>query len=560
MAGIAAALFVAVLGNLGGIVELARSVGSVLGGGRFGFFSATDSFWDYSRMIPVLENMKPSVLRFWLPNSTFPDMAYHITEFPFFTFLFADLHAHLMSLPFTLLVLGLVLSLVLEVKHGVGRGVWPLLLALSLALGSLAAINTWDYPSYVVLTVGPIALAVLLRGGRPSVRTGLFLTLAAGIVLLSYLAFLPFHLNNDTSGVSIEASKWATPIYSYLGMFGLFLVIIVVCIARLWRPAFVALIREPWLAGVELVGLMALVWLAGAGYWTAVLVGALLLAAVALLAHVLTQLDERSTYHAFILGMLCMALLISAGVEFIRMKPDIGRMNTLFKLYLEVWVLLSVASACALWWLLARARRPRNVRAWLWQASWIGLVILLMGFSLTYTVGATRARIRDRFDLLPMTLDGTAYMEKATYHQNNHTLQLRWDLDAIEWLRDNVQGSPVVLEGRTTQYQWGSRISIYTGLPTVLGWEWHQAQQRPKGTYAVDGRKAIVESIYNTTSPDTALKLLASYGVQYIVVGELERAVYDSRGLAKFDTMVDTALELAYENPGVRIYKVVSAS
>jgi uncharacterized membrane protein len=251
-----------------------------------------------------------------------------------------------------------------------------------------------------------------------------------------------------------------------------------------------------------------------------------------------------------------MALLISAGVEFIRMKPDIGRMNTLFKLYLEAWVLLGVASACALWWLLARTRRPRNLRTWVW----LGLVVLLIGVSLTYTVGATRARIRDRFDLLPMTLDGTAYMQEATYYQNDRQLRLKWDMEAIEWLRANVQGSPVVLEGRTTQYQWGSRISIYTGLPTVLGWEWHQAQQRPKGTYVVDGRKAIVESIYSTTSSDTALGLLKSYDVQYIVVGELERAVYDPGGIAKFDRMLGSELDLAYENEGVRIYRVVPAS
>ena len=147
--------------------------------------------------------------------------------------------------------------------------------------------------------------------------------------------------------------------------------------------------------------------------------------------------------------------------------------------------------------------------------------------------------------------------EEAVFRQEGHPIDLKWDMAAIEWMERNIQGSPVILEGRTTQYQWGNRVSIYTGLPSILGWEWHQMQQRPESIYAITGRKSIVDSIYNTTSRSRASDLLKSYSVKYIVVGELERVRYAENGLAKFDEMVGKGLELAYENEQVKIYRVL---
>jgi YYY domain-containing protein len=553
-AGITAAAFVAVLGNLDGIVQVLQGAWEVWGLDRS--FPEFD-FWRSSRMIPVLENADPSILRFWLPPTPgSPDMGYHITEFPFFTFLFADLHAHLLVIPFTLLALGLLFALLLELRLNGGRRLLLLIAALALTLGALASLNIWDYPPYIVLAIITVACGAWLRGGSLLYRIGVFAAVSAGVVLLSFLAFLPFHLHNETGEVGIEASKWATPIYSYLGMFGLFLVIIGVFLGRRWRTVRKTL-SSKYISLATLPVLLGLIWLAGAGYWTAVLIGVMLIPTVLLLFGLLERKEEGAAYAIFPLLLLCMAFLISGGVEFVRMKPDIGRMNTLFKLYLEVWVFLAVVAACALWYLLSRIRRPRSLGSWLGQSAWIGLVVLLIGCSLIYTIGGTRDRLRDRFNLLPLTLDGTAYMEGAVFSQDGHPIDLKWDLAAIEWLERNVQGSPVILEGRTTQYQWGNRVSIYTGLPSILGWEWHQMQQRPEGIYAITGRKSIVDSIYNTTNRSRASDLLKSYSVKYIVVGELERIRYDEKGLDKFDDMLGREMEIAYENEGVKIYRVL---
>jgi YYY domain-containing protein len=556
-AGLAAAAFVAVLGNLDGIVQLLQGAWETLAMHRS--FPAFD-FWRSSRMIPDLDSLSPSLFRFWIPSSAASpnEVGPHITEFPFFTFLFADLHAHLMAMPFALLALGLLLALLLELRDGRPRRLLLLVVAVGLTLGVLAPINTWDYPPYIVLTVAVVACGAWLREGRPITRWGAFLVAGGGAVLLSFLAFLPFHLQNETPGVGIEASKWATPVYSYLGMFGLFVFVTGIFLANRRRSLRRALSGSRALPLAVLIAILAVVWLAVAGYWTAVLVGALLVPAALLLFN---ALKRRGEGHAvFPLLLLCMALLVSGGVEFVHMKPDIGRMNTLFKLYLEAWLFFAVASACALWYLLSHIKRPAGLGGRLRRGLWLGLVALLIGSSLIYTVLGTRSRIGDRFNILPLTLDGTAYMEEATYWQRGTPIELKWDLEAIEWLEGNVEGSPVVLEGHVPQqYEWGSRISIYTGLPTILGWHWHQVQQRPEYAYAVDGRQAIVKEIYSTTSHSRALNLLEAYGVEYIVVGELERVLYPEEGLAKFEAMVGKELELAYENEQTKIYRIIRA-
>ena len=119
-------------------------------------------------------------------------------------------------------------------------------------------------------------------------------------------------------------------------------------------------------------------------------------------------------------------------------------------------------------------------------------------------------------------------------------MKLADDKDAILWMLRNVDGSPVILEGTTPGYRWGSRYSIYTGLPAVQGWDWHQKQQRSVVPgVEIDRRLANVREIYDTGDLARAQKLLDYYGVSYIVVGPLEQAYYNSKGLAKFEKMVE---------------------
>ncbi len=263
----------------------------------------------------------------------------------------------------------------------------------------------------------------------------------------------------------------------------------------------------------------------------------------------------------FGLLLLALAFAITMGVEVIRLKDDIGRMNTVFKFYMQAWTLLGVA--CAYGFALWADRASSWKIGWRWLA-WATTGVLVAG-AVLYPITAAPAKIRDRFsaEASPRGLDGMAYMDQAEYSDNGRQFRLADDKAAMQWMLENVPGSPVILEANTPGYRWGNRFSIYTGLPAVIGWDWHQRQQRSVVPGAmIDRRLADVQEIYNTPDLNRAQRLLNHYGVSYIVVGELERAYYAPEGLAKFDAMAEQGyLERVYPeapsvNAPVQIYAV----
>jgi uncharacterized membrane protein len=229
-------------------------------------------------------------------------------------------------------------------------------------------------------------------------------------------------------------------------------------------------------------------------------------------------------------------------------------MNTVFKFYLQAWVMFSISAAVALGWLARRSARDQLLH--LVRPAWIAVLAILVLAAVAYPLLASKGKIGLRFTDMPLSLDGMQYMDAARYIDDGSDLNLPADAGAIRWLQDNVVGTPVVLEGRSPVYRWGSRISIYTGLPTILGWDVHQGQQRAGYTSMIQERIADVERAYASTNPQETLGILRKYQVRYVVVGGLERKYYPASGLDKFRSM--PGLQLAYDVDGVQIYEVQS--
>ncbi len=580
-AGMAGGLFVTVLGNLDGAVQVGHGIWRALARNLpFGEFD----FWRSSRMMP-------------------PDPPGHeITEFPFFTFLFADLHAHLVAIPFTLLVLGLALSVILGATRWRSRrgdvraeGSWSFgeiarLAMLGVAVGSLRLINAWDYPTYLIVAVFAVFLAGYYRHGglalRPLFDSGVK---AFFVVAVSFLAFLPFHLTNETFVDGLESTTNRTVLWQFLAIHGLFIFIIGSFFAREAAGWIASPVRD----GLSLLGRRASSVIKGTGRVGGDGVrispgGALVLAAVlsltvyvilaavsgatgstipfvtALLVVVLAvalrwALSSRpdGPILTFVAGMIMVSLALVIGLDIYRVENDIARMNSVFKFYLQVWVLLALASAYLLW------RLGHGIRIPLWKLGldkkvWLGALAALMVSASIYPIMGAQDRLRDRFNgqVIPMTLDGTAYAQGAVYHDRNGDIDLAADFEGIAWLRENVEGSPVVLEGNTPTYRWGGRVSIYTGLPSVVGWRWHQEQQRWDYRWAVSSRIQDVARIYGSTDAEEALALLRKYGVEYVYVGQVERLYYPGDGLSKFDGALSEYLDKVFENERTAIYRV----
>jgi uncharacterized membrane protein len=141
----------------------------------------------------------------------------------------------------------------------------------------------------------------------------------------------------------------------------------------------------------------------------------------------------------------------------------------------------------------------------------------------------------------PTTLDGMAFMQTTEYQDTSYlgsgqSVPLHYDYEALLWMRQNISGSPVIAEAHAANpYRAiGSRVAMFTGLPSIIGWDWHQRQQRAvvPGTL-VSARITDVNTLYSTTNTAEALAILNKYDVRYIYVGQLEWVYYNPQGLLK---------------------------
>lgn len=491
-----------------------------------------------------------------------PTEAGPISEFPYFTFLYADLHAHMIALPLTLLMLALAIGWVVSPPAWSIAGGGSLVLG-GLVAGALRATNTWDFPTYLLIGGAGLIIGALASKRLDRLMTwGELLLHLALFVGVSLVLWTPFSRNYATAYSSIEWWEGSlTPLWAYLNIHLLFLFPIVTFMLwearhwgrRWWQWLWRRVLGDwRWVLTFGLfvvLGASLLAWASG----REVIVAA---APVLLLCAALIVRPRLAGAQRFWTFVVAVAVGLTFAVEVVVLKGDISRMNTTFKFYLQVWVLLGIAAAVALGWLADRLAAWRGRGKTVWQ----GFLWLLVGASFLYIPLATRGKITDRYVAdMPPGLDGMAYMTRATYDDTGTPYELKWDHDLIVWLQENVIGTPVIAEGNSPLYHWGNRISINTGLPAIIGWDWHQRQQRSiMPGQVIDDRVADVRTLFSSFLADDARQIIDRYRVKYIVVGPLERSYYPPEGLAKFDQMVaEGALRVAYQNDGAVLYEVV---
>ncbi|MGC1375705.1 MAG: DUF2298 domain-containing protein [Anaerolineales bacterium] len=509
---------------------------------------------------------------YWIPSRAISTPSgSEITEFPLFTFLYSDLHAHMMAFPLTVLVIAWALSVLMA--RNMSRWSWLGTLAFGgLVIGALRPTNTWDFPTYLALGSVVAGYAIFRYvdigdtprfGIHPVVQRIFLALLGIGLVAgCSLLFFQPFSnwyaLGYNSFSLWKEAKS---PIGSYFIHWGVFFFVIISWLA--WET-------RQWLAVTPLSALaklkpyLAYIWLALGVVFLAIF-GLLYISKVeiawftvplACWALILIFRPGLPDAKRFVLFMIATGLVITLFVEVIVLDGDIGRMNTIFKFYLQVWIMFAISSAAAIGWMVADMRLWSNG----WRNFWYVAGGLLLAGALLFTFTATSAKINDRMaPNVPLTLDSMTYMNFAQYSEKGKDMDLSQDYRAIRWMQANIKGSPVVLESAPAgvQYVWDSRYAIYTGLPTVVGWQWHEEQQRvvmPSGTVAARGQEVL--QFYRTTDLNEAKAFLKKYDVRYIVVGQLERASFPE-GLAKFEEQDKKLWQAVYRDGDTVIYKVL---
>jgi uncharacterized membrane protein len=248
------------------------------------------------------------------------------------------------------------------------------------------------------------------------------------------------------------------------------------------------------------------------------------------------EINLRSPVVLMLFAMILTGALLLIGPEFVYLRDNFGtRMNTLFKFYLQVWVLWALASAAGFWVLMDLAgRAARTVVAALMSAAVLLGLIYPIGTFLAKSNGLQNAQ----------TLDGMAYFANAFPD----------DWAVIQWLDQNAGPQDVILEGTRGAY-WlegrSSRISMATGLPTVMGWSNHEGQWRGSYFAQVAGRESDIRLIYEARDWETAEALLNQYGVDYVIVSPLEREWYDV-----FEFKFDRFMDRVFQQGTVTVYAV----
>ena len=519
-----------------------------------------------------------------------------IAEFPFFTFLYGDLHAHMIAMPLLFMVMAFVLNEVLAAGDD-KRGNWALFLALAfggLTVGMLKATNTWDWVTFLLLGVLGIGFAWWISTARITRKSLISLALRIAVFIgVSIIAVLPFSTwYASVYNRALVSEQPRSELWRYLMIYGLFLFLIVSLL--IWDTV-------RWLKSVYVRSLR--------GQLPLLLAGLLLVVAVLLVAVVLSSFEIPLTITQsgspiqpapvaiitiplilwiallfvrqgqtremrYVLALMGLSVVLTLAVELVVLDGDVGRQNTVFKFYIQAWLMLSAVGGVAAACLIKSSDNWPAFGRWVWYP--VGAILLAV--AAMYPLMATRGRAQDRMPpsgsqtmaSVPLTLDGMAYMKYASQYegdpdvlQSSPTLApfaLEGDYKIVRWLEENVKGTPTIMEGRASgEYHWEGRISILTGFPSVNGWNFHQRQQRTFDPLPriVEQRVANINAFYVTNDIPSAWKILQRYNVAYVIVGGLEHAYYPASSLAKLDTMVTQGLmEVAYEDGTNKIYKV----
>jgi YYY domain-containing protein len=549
-----APLFLLIVSNVEGFLEILH---------RKGFFwnfnadgSATSSFWKWLDLKdlsdPPLQPLGWIPERFWWwwrasrviqdydLNGTGREV---INEFPFFSYLLSDLHPHVLAMPFNLLAI----AVALNIFFGGWRGRTNLFfgelrinkvgfLTIALVLGGLAFLNTWDILIAGALIVFSYALARVREEGWGWERIEDILLLGIPAVLTAVIMYLPFYIGFDSQlGGILPNFMYPSRGAQIWVMWGILFVPLFAYLIYLWRSKAPANWRSSLLTALGLVVvLLAAMFLIGfialgvkPDLVSAILAeqardinafiadsmarrlahigGTLTLLALFIPALAFLLRSENSN-SAFVLLMVALGALLILGPEFLYLRDNFGyRINTIFKFYYQAWIVLSLAAAYISLVLLRSLRGAANV-----AFSMVFVFVLIVG--LTYPTLSLLNKTNNFNPPFGFTLDDFDRVQRENPDE----------AAAIQWLRSAPDG--IVAEAVGGAYSNYARISVYTGLPTVLGWGNHEGQWRD---YALQGSRAQdIETLYTTNDWTTTQDIINRYNVRYIFVGNLERSTY----------------------------------
>ncbi len=457
--------------------EIIASLGGLLAGGAVSL-SGNMHYVIYSKIIPLIHKINGTEVEeasYWFPNATRyighdPEtMDRTIHEFPSYSFVLGDLHAHMINVFFVLTVVGVLYG---WLKNNKGKSyLQPVVFLCGLLLGIFQFSNTWDFAIYYVVICGTLFFGNLKRySERMRKGVGWSAVQWLEVMALSVLAALPFNLDFDSSmAQGIVFSQNHSAFYQLCVLWALPVIICAVFILKYLFGMF----KKP--------------------------LGQFF------------QETPLSDMYVVILGLCAIGLIIIPEIVYVRdiYEETSARSNTMFKLTYQAYILFGMAMA----YMLVRFITAHKKR--LQQTFGILMTCVLLS-TFGYIGNAVHSWFGNIFDRSGyQTLDATLFLEQ----------DFPEDAAAIRWLNENVKGRPVVLEANGDSYSDYERVSAMTGLPTVLGWYVHEWLWR-NDTADLNEKSSQIENIYAGTDMAQVQEMLDYFDVSYIFIGAQEREKY----------------------------------
>ena len=443
----------------------------------------------YALIVPKLEKITGKEINdYYYPNSTryigknpLVENDSTIHEFPSYSLVLGDLHAHMINIMFVLAVVGLAMAWALKIEKRKQKLslkealLQPEILLMGFMIGMFRWVNFWDFPIYFVVG-GSVVFFMNIRQYRNSLKEFVVTTAAqaAEVFMIGTIACLPFTMSFDKIASQIKLCYTHSKFYQLVVLWGLPTIIVLAfviscvrgyckkCKEKEEKPAFISFFEK-----MPVEDLMV-----------------------------------------FLMGLCAIGLIVMPEIIYVKdIYPNAPRANTMFKLTYQGYMLFALCMGYAL----TKGLMQKGKHKIVCGLSVLGLACLLT--TAGYISNASESQFGDVKKKEGMkTLDIGEFFISENFEK---------DRKALEWMNRAIKGQPVILEANGDSYSKYQRVSVVTGLPTVMGWYVHEWLWR-NNTTEQNERAADIKKIYTSTNREEVEALIEKYNITYIYIGTLE--------------------------------------
>ena len=464
----------------------------------------------FCKIVPMLQGMLgiESDKKYWFADSTryigytpVVENDRTISEFPSYSFLVGDLHAHVIDIIVVITILSLLYLFLMNTKdrrldeekmilHRVAVEIFnPYLIIIAFMIGICSMTNYWDFIIYFTILSIVILASTIYRSDRITRIAWLTITK----VIISYLIVnavnVLFMSSFDKMFDGIGIVDHHTMLHQLIIMWGIPIATVIIYMFVLFNKDDCLGIRNG---------------------------------------------DNKFFMNIIMPDLYCLCLSLCAiGLVFVPeciFVKDIyyasyPRANTMFKLTYQAFIIFGILIGIIFVRVLGRLKGvQKDLRLHRIKTS-LTVVFVLFITTLFYFVTASLMWFGE-----PYSLSYKGIASDTTILKN-----MGDEAEVVAWIDDNITGDEVILTSDGLSYTDYCVIPALTGHPTVIGWQTHEWLWHNSYEY-VSERQKDVSILYTGLSQADRLKLIDKYDISYIYVGAKEREKYS-------DLQIDMILE-----------------